>query len=70
MQLVQAGRAVADRYIGYMKPYATSHAALDDDSAVQEDVRNVAREVVATVKLQRDGRYADPGAGLTDPRPK
>jgi multimeric flavodoxin WrbA len=70
MHLVQAGRAVIDRYIGYLGDYATSHDALDADAAVQEEVRNVAREVVATVKLIRDGKYEDPGAGLSDPRPK
>jgi multimeric flavodoxin WrbA len=28
-----------DRYIGYYEPYATSHAALDTDTAVQQEVR-------------------------------
>ncbi|MDB4878277.1 MAG: NADPH-dependent reductase [Gemmatimonadetes bacterium] len=70
MELVQAGRGVVDRYIGYMENYANSHHALDADSAVQEDVRNVAREVVATVKLMRSGRYDDPAQGINDPRPK
>lgn len=70
MHLVQAGRAVVDRYIGYMDPYATSHDALDDDRDVQEEMRNVAREVVATIKAQRDGRFVDAGAALKDPRPK
>jgi multimeric flavodoxin WrbA len=70
MQLVQAGRGVVDRYIGYMESYAGSHDALDADEAVQEDVRNVAREVVAAVKLMRDGKYEDPAKGIEDPRPK
>jgi multimeric flavodoxin WrbA len=70
MHLVQAGRAVLDRYIGYYEPYATSHDALDADHAVQEEVRNVAREVLATVKLLRDGKYQDTARELRDPRPK
>jgi multimeric flavodoxin WrbA len=70
MHLVQSGRAVTDRYIGYMGEYARSHDALDADANVQEELRNVAREVVATVKLMRDGRYDDPGKGIEDPRPK
>jgi multimeric flavodoxin WrbA len=70
MELVQAGgEATLDRYIGYYEPYATSHAALDRDLAVQEEVRNVARSVVATVMAVRDGRFTVDVA-LTDPRPK
>jgi len=63
------GEATLDRYIGYFEPYATSHAALDRDLAVQEEVRNVARSVVATVMAVRDGRFTLDVA-LTDPRPK
>jgi multimeric flavodoxin WrbA len=70
MELVQAGRAGVDRYIGYMGEYARSHDALDADQAVQIDVQNVAREVVAAVKLIRDGQYENPAKGITDPRPK
>lgn len=70
MHLVQAGRAVVDRYVGYYEEYARSHDALDADEAVQEEMRNVTREVIAATKLQRAGAYADPGAGLEDPRPK
>ncbi|HEY4306142.1 MAG TPA: NAD(P)H-dependent oxidoreductase [Gemmatimonadaceae bacterium] len=70
MHLVQAGHALIDRYIGYYEPYAKSHEALDADQAVQDEVRNVAREVVATVKLIRDDKYQSPGRGIEDPRPK
>lgn len=70
MHLVQAGRAVVDRYIGYMGEYARSHDALDADAAVQEEVRNVAREIIATVKLMRDGKHENPGKDIADPRPK
>ena len=71
MELVPAGaHAALDRYIGYYEPYATSHEALDRDAAVQQDVRNVARAVVATVRLMREGRYERPDRDLRDPRPK
>jgi hypothetical protein len=68
---VQAGNAaVLDRYIGYYEPYTTSHAALDGDPALQEEVRNAARTLVNTVRLMRDGRYHRSDAALKAPRPK
>jgi multimeric flavodoxin WrbA len=71
MELVKAGNAsTLDRYIGYYEPYATSHAALDGDEAVQEEVRNAARSLVNTVRLLREGRYRQPDADLASPRPK
>lgn len=58
MELVYAGNAsTLDRYIGYYEPYATSHEALDRDTAVQEETRNVARSLVSAVQLMRDGKY-------------
>jgi len=55
--LVSAGaRAELDRYIGYWQPYATSHAALDADLAVQEEVRDAARLLAAAVADWRAGR--------------
>src|SRR5438477_7064067 len=43
MSLISAGRfAEADGYIGYMEPYATSHEALDEDLAFQQEVQNAA----------------------------
>ena len=58
-----------DRYIGYYEPYATSHAALDRDTAVQQEVRNAAKAVVEAVALNRSGRFPhlEPE---NDPRPK
>jgi multimeric flavodoxin WrbA len=54
MYLVLAGPlAGVDRYIGYWKPYATSHAALDADQAMQEEVRNAARTLAEAVLAQR-----------------
>ena len=71
MELVQAGNtATMDRYIGYFEPYATSHAALDRDEAVREEVRNVARSLVNAVLAMREGRFTRPDAGLRAPRPK
>jgi multimeric flavodoxin WrbA len=71
MRLEPAGtQAVIDRYIGYMEPYATSHEALDRDTAVQKETRNVAMALVEAIRLRRDGKYARPGADLKDPRPK
>jgi multimeric flavodoxin WrbA len=71
MHLEPAGtQAVIDRYIGYMEPYATSHEALDRDTAVQEETRNVAMALVEAMHLRREGKYARPGADLNDPRPK
>lgn len=71
MGLVEAGAgATLDRYIGYFEPYATSHVALDADTAVQEEVRNVARALVDAIHLQHAGRFDEPGAELESPRPK
>jgi multimeric flavodoxin WrbA len=51
-----------DRYIGYYESYATSHAALDEDTAVQQEVRNAAKAVVEAVALKRAGRFPQPEA--------
>ena len=71
MELVQAGNAgTIDRYIGYYEPYAASHDALDRDAAVQEEIRNVARALVETVRLIAAGKYERPDRGQRWPRPK
>ena len=72
MELVPAGAGRLDRYIGYYEPYATSHDALDADEGLTEEVRNVARAVVAAVRMVRAGESLDAGAvaGLRQPRPK
>jgi multimeric flavodoxin WrbA len=70
MQLVPAGSlASIDRYIGYYRPYATSHADLDEDYALFEEVTNAARTLVEAVTRSRSGQKQS-GAGLKDPRPK
>jgi multimeric flavodoxin WrbA len=59
-----------DRYIGYWKPYATSHAELDADEAVQEEVRNTARALLEGVQALRSGKLVEPGSELEAPRKK
>ena len=71
MGLIGAGHlSQIGRYIGYMEPYATSHDALDEDDAVQEETRNAARSLVEAVKLMRRGELKQPDAKLREPRPK
>ena len=71
MSLVSVGRAgETDGYVGYMEPYATSHQALDDDSAFRKEVENTARALGQAVQLARAGKLEEPGRGLTDPFPK
>lgn len=70
MQLRPAGiPAELDRYIGYWKPYATSHRELDGDLALQEEVRNAARTLKEAI-LQLCSGQKQPGADLSQPRSK
>lgn len=69
--MIAAGHAaVIDSYIGYYKPYATSHQELDQDHGFQEEVRNAARSLVNAVRLLRRGDLKQPDGSLRDPRPK
>ena len=69
--LIEAGQmSQLARLVGYMEPYATSHDALDRDTAFQEEARNAARALVQAVKLQRRGELQQPDAGLDTPRKK
>jgi multimeric flavodoxin WrbA len=71
MHLEAAGTlAELDRYIGYWKPYATSHDELDADHAVQEEVRNAARTLHEAVAAKRVGRRVAADANLRQPRQK
>lgn len=71
MGLVDAGaKSRIDRLIGYYEPYATSHETLDADTAMQEEVRNVARAVGHAVVELRAGRLSMPDRELKPPRPK
>jgi multimeric flavodoxin WrbA len=71
MKLKPAGpTAELDRYIGYWKPYATSHLELDADYEIQEEVRNAARTLLRAVQAQRSGKLVDAGEGLDAVRQK
>lgn len=71
MDLVPAGvNAELDRYIGYWKPYATSHQELDIDTAMQAEVRNAARTLVEAAKANHQGKLLMAGKDLTPPRQK
>ena len=58
-----------DRYIGYYEPYATSHDALDRDSAMLREVHGVAAGLIEAVRLSRAGRFPQLQPGL-EIRPK
>jgi multimeric flavodoxin WrbA len=71
MGFIDAGaQARLDRFIGYYQPYASSHEALDQDQAVQEESRNVARAVAQAVRELRAGRLQALRPRLARPRPK
>jgi multimeric flavodoxin WrbA len=71
MHLEPAGAlAELDRYVGYWKPYATSHDELDADEAFQEEVRNAARSLLNAVRAKRAGGWAAEDDGLRPPREK
>lgn len=71
MGLIAAGNsATVESYLGYYKPYATSHDELDREKEFHEEVRNAARSLVHAVKLLRRGELKAPDATITDPRPK
>jgi multimeric flavodoxin WrbA len=71
MRLSPAGSAAQlDRYIGYWRPYATSHDELDSDGHVQEEVRNAARALVESLRAQRHGKWTVPDLALESPRNK
>jgi len=71
MGLISAGPAgEIDRFIGYYEPYATSHDALDRDTAVQLEARNAALALVERVKQIRSGRYERSDNALEPPRKK
>ncbi len=68
MKLRPAGdTALPDRFIGYYRPYATSHADLDADEAVVAEVENAARALPEAVQRYRHGEHA-PGSELPEAR--
>jgi multimeric flavodoxin WrbA len=70
MQLRPAGEpALLDRYVGYYKLYADSHADLDADHAIFEEVQNAALTLREAATRYRAGERAA-GATRVNPRPK
>ena len=71
MGFIDAGAAARlDRFIGYYEPYANSHEALDRDTAMQEEARNVARALATAVGALRAGRLQAVQPNLPRVRPK
>lgn len=62
--------AVLERYIGYFRPYATSHEDLDADTDVQEEVRIAARTLLEALRRKRDGKVLSTGTMHQERRPK
>jgi multimeric flavodoxin WrbA len=71
IHMIPAGPpAELDRYIGYLRPYATSHDDLDADTAVQDEVRNAARTLREAVLRSLAGELVPAGQDLKAPRDK
>ena len=71
MALVPAGEvAQLGRQVGYYAPYASSHAALDADPAVQQEVRRAAAALADALSRHARGLSREPDPGVPDPRPK
>jgi multimeric flavodoxin WrbA len=65
MDLISAGSmAEIDGYIGYDEPYATSHKELDEDEAIQQDVRTAARTLSRAIRLQAESQLKQADEGL------
>ena len=69
--MIQAGpQAVLDTWIGWYRPYATSHGDLDADEDIFAQVKNAALSLANMVAQVRAGEYKAPDAGLHNPREK
>jgi len=69
--MVQAGpQAALDTWIGWYKPYATSHQDLDEDEDLFVQVQQAALSLANMVQQIRAGAYRPPNAGLHSPREK
>jgi multimeric flavodoxin WrbA len=69
--MVQAGPAAAlDTWIGWYKPYATSHEDLDADTDLFVQVEQMAMSLANMVAQLRSGKYEAPNRGLHNPREK
>jgi multimeric flavodoxin WrbA len=66
--MIEAGpMAVLDTFIGWYKPYATSHDELDKDQDTFIQVGNAAKSLANMVKQLRSGEYHSPNKGLANP---
>jgi len=71
MGLIQAGpSAVLDAWIGYYRPYATSHEDLDAAPETFTEVTNAALALAEMVTQIRSGKYSPPDRELHRPREK
>lgn len=69
--MIQAGaKAVADTWIGYYRPYATSHEDLDASPQTFALAEAAAASLVGVVKQLRSGAYRRPDEGVAEPREK
>jgi hypothetical protein len=69
--MISAGpTALIDTWIGWYKPYATSHQELDDDPDRFVEVANAAKALANLVGQIRTGQYHAPDEGLRAPKEK
>jgi len=69
--MIQAGpQAALDTWIGWYRPYATSHDDLDGDPDTFTQVENAALSLANIVRQIRSGEYRAPNQGLQSPREK
>jgi hypothetical protein len=61
--------ALLDRYVNYYRPFATSHADLDAETALFKEMRNAARALHEAATRYRSGERTV-GGTLQDSRPK
>ena len=69
--MIQAGpQAALDTWIGWYRPYATSHEDLDADEDTFVQVQQAALSLANMVAQIRSGAYQAPNQGLHSPREK
>ncbi len=69
--MIQAGPTAAlDTWIGWYRPYATSHEDLDEDKDLFVQVEHAALSLSRMVGLIRSGSWTPPDKGLHPPREK
>ncbi len=66
--MIDAGpMAEVDTFIGWYKPYSTSHNNLDQDQEIFDRVENAAISVAHLAQQIRSGQYKKPNKGLHNP---